>query len=445
MSSLDEVKEIITRNDIKTVILMGTDPVGVQRGKRLAVPYFLKASKQGINFASYIMGTTTMDDVLPGLFDTGIPDVRGEPDLSTFRLAPWEPQTAVCLMNWTHPDGSPHPSCPRSELIRQVGLARKAGFEEFFSLELEFYLFPINIEKIRAGQWADISPAAKDIHCYSIYEGSFWEGIVSKICEYFEDSVEGCAPEWGPGQFEINLYRSSALQMADTAILFKSAVKQLAARAGLSATFMAKWHESHSGSSGHIHQSLREKGTSKPVFYDENHPTKMSPIFQSYTAGQFELFRPASLFLAPFVNSYKRFQRNSFAGSMQTWGIDNRTVTYRVINSSPEACRLENQFGGADLNPYLAFSTLLGSGLYGIENKLTLPPLGEGNCYEAADKVFAPRTLSEAADYAAESATLKKILSPALVDNVVRIARFEAEVHQTQVTDLERRRYFEMA
>ena len=445
MSSLEEIKDVIARNAIKTVILMGSDPVGVQRGKRLTVPYFLKVTEAGINFSSYIMGTTTMDDVLPGLFDTGIPDVRGAPDLSTFRLAPWEPETAVCLMNWTHPDGSPHPLCPRSELMRQVALVRNAGFEELVSLELEFYLFPINVEKIRAGQWADISPATTDIHCYSIYEGSFWEGVVSKIREYFEDSVEGCAPEWGPGQFEINLHRSSAIQMADTAILFKSAIKQIAARAGLSVTFMAKWHENHSGSSGHIHSSLREQKTTRPVFYDDTQPNRMSRLFQSYTAGQFEMFRPAALLLAPFVNSYKRFQRNSFAGSMQTWGIDNRTVTYRVINSSPEACRLENRFGGADLNPYLAFSACLGSGLYGIRNKLTLPPLGEGNCYEATDAAFAPRTLSEAADEAASSTPLKEILSPAMVDNIVRIARFEAEIHQTQVTDLERRRYFEMA
>jgi len=445
MLDISEVRELIRANGVQTVILAGTDPVGVQRGKRISVPYFLKCYEDGVNFASYIMTTTTMDEVLPGVFDTGIPDVRGIPDLNTFRMAPWEPNTAICVMDWHHPDGTPHPLCPRGELRRQVKRIRDLGFDELFSLELEFYLFPIEIGKIRAGGWADIEPAQKDIHCYSIYEGFHWESVISQIRAGFGDSVEGCMPEWGAGQFEINLHRSDAVSMADTATIFKTAVKQIAVKSGLSATFMAKWHEAHTGSSGHIHQSLRRAATGESAFYDATRPLKMSRLLESYTAGQLELFRPLMLFFAPNQNSYKRFQPESFAGSTRTWGIDNRTVTYRVINTSSSRCRLENRVGGADVNPYLAFSACIGAGLWGIGRDLVLPPPGTGNCYNTPGVETAPRSLEEAARELAASTVARDAMAPAVIDNAVRVALYEADVFKARVTDLERRRYFEMA
>ena len=144
--------------------------------------------------------------------------------------------------------------------------------------------------------------------------------------------------------------------MCDTAVLFKTAVKQLAVKHGYTATFMAKWHEDHSGSSGHIHQSLIDGKSGKPVFHDETRPYRMSEIAEGYVAGQLDLFRPLTLFFAPVTNSYKRFQPDSFAGFVATWGIDNRTVSLRVINSSPGKMRMENRIGGADINPYVAFA-----------------------------------------------------------------------------------------
>ena len=159
MLDITEIQELMRAHGVQTVILAGTDPVGVLRGKRISVPYFLKCYEEGVNFSSYIMSTTTMDEVLPGVFDTGVPDVRGIPDLQTFRLAPWEPHTAICLMDWHYPDGTPHPCCPRGELKRQVAKLRAQGLDELFSLELEFYLFPMKIDAIRAGGWADISRA----------------------------------------------------------------------------------------------------------------------------------------------------------------------------------------------------------------------------------------------------------------------------------------------
>jgi glutamine synthetase len=441
---IKDVKEVFEANRIKTVIVGGTDPGGVMRGKRLTVPYFYSALDHGFNFAMFILCTTPVDDVLPGLFDGGVPDIKGVPDLSTLRLAPWEEDAAIVLMDWHGADGEPLALCPRSELKRQVARVREMGLEEVFALEFEFFLMPKPISEIRAGGWNDLSPPSQDIHCYSIYEGHFAEPIVSRIRAYFEDEVEGCTPEWGQGQFEINLHRSDAVAMADTLVLFKIAVKQLAAQAGLSATFMAKWHEDYSGNSGHIHQSLKQADSGASAFYDESERYRMSKLFQHYLAGQLDVMRPATLFFAPFVNSYKRFQLDSFAGVTKTWAIDNRTAALRVLNYEPEKCRLENRIGGADLNPYLASAVSLGAGLRGIEQELPLQPPGEGNCYHLPDVETVPMSLTEALREAEASAALREVIAPELVDNMVNVARFETSVFDTRVTDLERRRYFEM-
>lgn len=442
---LNAIKDLIESNGIRTVIVAGTDPCGVLRGKRLTVPYFYKAVDQGVNFSSYLLSTTTMDEVLPGLFDGGVPDVMGVPDLASFRLAPWEKGAAICLMDWHNPDGTPSPLCPRSELKRQVARLREEGLIESFAMEFEFYLLKTPIAEVRQGAWGEPAFPSRDIHCYSVYEGHFWEPIVSAVREYFPTEVEGCLPEWGPGQFEINLHRSDALAMADTTVMFKTAIKQIAAQAGYCATFMAKVHEDYSGNSGHIHQSLCDARSEQSAFYDESQPQRMSELFRHYVAGQLDVFRPATLFFAPFVNSYRRFQPDSFAGVMKTWGVDNRTASLRVINENAPACRVEYRVGGADLNPYTAFATLIGAGLRGMEQKITLQPPHEGNTYEDGEAESVPLSLEEAIEAAAASQAIREVLPPAFVDNLLRIARFEAGVFHNTVTDLERRRYFEMA
>lgn len=442
---IEEVKEIIAEHGIKTVIVGGTDPGGVLRGKRLTVPYFYSALQQGLNFAMFILRTTPVDDVLPGIFDGGVPDIKGVPDLSTFRLAPWEEDAAVVLMDWYDADGSPLPLCPRGELKRQAAALRERGLEEAVALEFEFFLMPRPIAEIRGGGWHDIGLPSQDIHCYSIYEGHFAEPLIARVRACFADEIEGCTPEWGQGQFEVNLAKNGAVAMADTMVLFKTAVKQMAAEAGLSATFMAKWHEDYSGNSGHIHQSLKDAGNGAPLFWDPQQPHAMSALFRHYLAGQIDLFRPATLFYAPFVNSYKRFQLDSFAGVTKTWAVDNRTAAMRVLPYEAAKCRLENRVGGADMNPYLALAMSLGAGRRGIERELSLQAPCEGNCYHAEGAQSVPMTLTEALEEAAPSASLREAMAPELIDNMVAIARFEANVFETRVTDLERRRYFEMA
>jgi glutamine synthetase len=437
-----EIREIIAKNNVNTVIIAATDAAGVLRGKRLTVPYFYHAVEDGLSFASFLLGTTTMDEVLPGLFDTGIPDVKGVLDLSTFRLALWEPNTAIVLMDWATPDGGPHPLCPRSMLKRKVAEAKSMGFKESASLELEFYLLPVSTAEVRKGKWSDIEPASRDIHCYSILEGHYWEPVIGKLRDCFPEEIEGCLPEWGQGQFEVNLHHSEAVKMADTSVMLKLATKQIACRAGAMATFMAKFREDLSGCSGHIHMSLQKTDTRELVFFDAEKPLHLSDTFRNFVAGNIDVFGPSMLFYAPNVNSYKRLQSMTFAGTTRNWAVDNRTTGFRAINQTPRSTRLEVRMGGADMNPYYGLSIALGAGLRGIRLGLTPPPPASGNAYE--DNVEnVPSTLAAAVARAEKDQAIREVLSPEVVDNALRIADFELGVFQRTVTDLERRRYME--
>jgi len=292
------------------------------------------------------------------------------PDLTTLRLAPWEERTAIVLMDWTWPDGSPCPYCPRQELKRRLGLLHAAGWRERVALELEFVVLPVPVAEIRRDRWSDITPAQIDVHCYSIYEGQFLEPMYRRVRDAFGAVIEGGGPEWGPGQFEINLRATDALAMADTVLTFKTAVKQICAGLGATATFMAKWRHDLSGNSGHIHQSLMDAKTGANVFHDAADPQGMSALMRRYLAGQLVALPPSTLFLAPYVNSYRRLKDDTLAGTAATWGFDNRTAGLRAITTDAAACRIEHRVPGADVNPYIALAVLLAGGMMGVEDAL---------------------------------------------------------------------------
>lgn len=437
--------EFLRANAVTTVIAGGPDQVGTLRGKRFTTSYFLDAAERGFRVPWSILNTGSMDEAAPGVLEGGIPDVKGVPDLGTLALAPWEPGAAIVIMDWTWPDGSPCPLCPRRELKRQIERLRAKGYREKVALELEFVVLPLPVSEIRRGRWADITPAQVDVHCYAIYEGHFHEPMYQRIRACFGDVIEGGGPEWGPGQFEINLRATDALAMADTVLKFKTAVKQICAGLGTTATFMAKWHHAHSGNSGHIHQSLVDAKSGRNAFHDAADPQGMSALMRHYLAGQFAALAPTTLFLAPYVNSYKRLREDTLAGVMTSWGFDNRTVALRAITTDAHACRIEHRVPGADVNPYVALSVLLGAGLMGIEDAMTPPAPSTGNAYHAEGAERVPRDLAEALRLADASPLTRRLLPAAFVDNFLTVIRLELEAFATMVTDLERRRGLEMA
>lgn len=441
-----EAKDFLQSHKIETVIVAGTDQFGALRGKRLPISYFLKSMKSGYRFAWFLLNTGTVDTPVSGIMESGIPDILGTPDLATLRLAPWEAATAFVFLDWSWADGSDCGMCPRTALKVKQSKARSMGYNDIFAIEMEFFILERTAEDIRRGGWKDdIDFFADDKHCYSIYEGAYYEPIIRRLRDYFPDEIEACIPEWGEGQFEVTLRKTDALSMADTAALFKMVAKQIAAEEGHMATFMAKPKEGISGSSGHVHQSLIDIETGRPAFHDTSRPDHMSVVGEHFGAGILRAFRDMTLIVAPWVNSYKRFELDSFAGMAATWGVDNRTVGLRFINETDAACRWEHRVGGADLNPYTAFAVMLGSGLAGIEEKLTLPEGRTGNAYYGDDVEIVPLTLPEAVDLADKSTQLRGQLGDRFVDNLLAIAREELQVFNTTVTDLERRRYLDMA
>ena len=209
--------------------------------------------------------------------------------------------------------------------------------------------------------------------------------------------VENSKGEWGPGQEEINVRYSDALEMADRHSILKNGIKEIAWGKGKAITFMAKWDYGLAGSSSHIHASLWDAGK-KPLFLDPKGEFGMSELMRQFMAGQLKYAGDVTWFLAPYINSYKRFQAGTFAPTKAIWSRDNRTAGFRLFGEGSKSIRTECRIGGADLNPYLAFAALIAAGLAGIEEKLELEAPFVGDAYHGKRAPRVPKTLREATD-----------------------------------------------
>ena len=202
--------------------------------------------------------------------------------------------------------------------------------------------------------------------------------------------VENSKGEWGPGQEEINVKYADALTMADRHVVLKNATKEIAHLKGKAVTFMAKWDFGLAGSSSHIHMSLAKGG--KNVFVDTKDPLGMAPIDEAVHGRAARPMRgDITYFLAPYINSYKRFQAGTFAPTKAIWSSDNRTAGFRLCGENTKGVRVECRIGGADLNPYLAYAALLAAGLKGIEDKLELEPAFSGDAYARQEAPRSPQ------------------------------------------------------
>src|SRR4029077_16397271 len=213
--------------------------------------------------------------------------------------------------------------------------------------------------------------------------------------------------EWGPGQEETNLRYAEALEMADNHAILKNGVKEIAFGLGKAVTFMAKWDFAMAGSSGPIPSPPRGSSGEKPLFFDPKAEHGMSALMRQYMAGQLKYAREITWFLAPYINSYKRFQVGTFAPTKAIWSRDNRTAGFRLCGEGTKAIRVECRIGGADLNPYLAFTALIAAGLAGIEEKLVLDAPFSGDAYHGKKLAEVPKTLREATEALDKSKMLR--------------------------------------
>ena len=447
------VRQFIADHGIRTFRIAAPDIDGLQRGKRIPAEYFASSvAHKGSNIADILFGWDVMDELLDNLTFTGwhtaYPDVTLLPDLSTLRVVPWEQDTAMVTCDITHLDGRPVTISPREVLKRVVARAHSLGYEPMAAYEFEFYVFEGTPRELARRNWRDPEPITHGSRTYSLYRGTGTEFLIGRIRESLHAcgiDIEASNSEHGPGQFEVNIHYSDALTAADNASTLKSAVKEISAQEGYTATFMAKVNPAWAGSSGHLHQSLSTLDGA-PAFANPDDGLALSAVGQQYVAGMLELAQAFTAFYCPTINSYKRTEGGSWAGSSATWGRDNRTVAIRAIPSHGPAARVENRVPGADANPYLVIAANIASGLYGIENGLTPPAPMTGNAYinPEANARLLPDSLAAATAVLRDCAPARDLLGEDFVDHYVLTRDWEIAQFGRAVTDWETTRYLEI-
>ncbi|MDJ1370042.1 glutamine synthetase [Gulosibacter molinativorax] len=429
------------------------DTDGLWRGKRVAVRYFADAvHAAGSNICDILFGWDIQDTLIPNLtftgWHTGYPDVNLRPDLSTLRVAPGEPNTALVIADLYTREGEPLAISPRGVLRKVIERANKLGYKPIAAYEFEFYIFEGTPREVARAGYRNLEPYSVGSHTYSVYRDSGSEFLLGTIRDRLAQQgifIEASNSENGPGQFEVNIHYGDALRAADDALILKNTVKEVCADLGYTASFMAKINDDHAGSSGHVHQSLESLEDGTALFANKEDPKTLSKLGQSYLAGLVETSKEFTALNLPTINSYKRVEGGQWAGSSATWGYDNRTVAMRSIPSSGAAARVENRTPGADANPYLVLASTIAAGLYGIENNLTPPEAVYGNAYDldVAEELRFPNSLIKATEMLENSAVAKEYLGEEFVRHYSETRRWEVHCAATSVTDWEVARYLE--
>lgn len=448
--TFDTLKKAVQSGEIDTVTVAFVDMQGRLMGKRFHAAHFIENPDE-THCCNYLLATdfemNTVQGYAAASWATGYGDYVMKPDLSTLRRVPWSPGTALCMCDlYDHKTHELVPHAPRSILRRQIARAAAMGFDPMMATELEFYLFEESFKTHFDTGYRSLVPTARHNVDYAITSTFPDEPVMRALRNGLYGAgipVENSKGEANAGQHEINVKYSDALDTADMHVVVKGATKEIAHSYGQSATFLAKFAHGQAGSSSHVHQSLFQDG--RNVFYDADAEYGMSALMRHYMAGQLQYARELTYFLAPYVNSYKRFVTGLFAPTKAIWSVDNRTAGFRVCGDGTKGVRVECRIGGSDLNPYLACAALLAAGLEGIEKKLELEPEFAGDAYAAQDVRQVPKTLGEAAEELNGSAMLRAAMGDEVVDHYVRAANWETEEFNRVVTDWELARGFERA
>jgi glutamine synthetase len=432
---------------VDTVLVAITDMQGRLQGKRFDARYFLDhvvtEAAEGCNYLLAVdVEMNTVSGYALSSWERGYGDFVMRPDLTTLRMVPWQPGTALCHADVEWEDGSPVAPAPRQVLRGQVDRLAQRGWNGCAGTELEFIVFRDTYEEAWSRGYRDLTPSTQYNVDYSLLGTARAEPLLRRIRMGMAGAgmqVESAKGECNLGQFEITFLYSGMLEKADEHVLYKLGAKEIAAQEGMSLSFMAKFDE-REGNSCHIHISLRDE-TGDPLFTGDE-PSTMSSTFEHFLAGLLATTREFTVLYAPNINSYKRFTPGSFAPTAVAWGLDNRTCAYRVIGHGP-GLRVEIRIPGGDVNPYLALAGLVAGGLHGIDNQIALGPPLQGNAYAAKGLVHVPRTLAEAARLFEESTVARASFGDDVVDHYVNMARIELDAFGAAVTDWERYRSFE--
>ncbi|SDN60815.1 glutamine synthetase family protein [Vreelandella arcis] len=448
LDALEALKAKVEAGDVDTVIVCIVDMQGRLMGKRFHARHFVDVGWGETHCCNYLLATdlemATPDGYASTSWKAGYGDYIMKPDMATLRPVPWLEGTVMVLCDvLDHHTHEAVPHSPRAILKRQLARLEEMGFDSVMATELEFFIFRKSLDEIRKDGFRDLEPLSSYNEDYHIFQATKEEHVLRPLRNHLYAAgipVEGTKGEAGLGQEELNIRYAKALDAADYHTIAKHATKEIAWQQGRAVTFLSKWHNDHSGSSSHIHQSLWQGGAS--AFFDENDALGMSSLMKHYLAGLLKYATDYTYFLAPYVNSYKRFQKGSFAPTRTVWSVDNRTAGFRLCAEGCQSVRIECRIGGSDLNPYLAMAAQLAAGIQGIEERLALPPPAEGDNYDGETGLI-PQNLRDARDALKHSAMLREAMGNDVIDHYTRAAEVELEDFQRVVTDYEVARGFE--
>ena len=448
----DEIAEtarILTERGIEHVKIGVFDTDGIMRGKYLARDKFLAAFKKGLGFCDVILGWDSNDQLYDNTKFTGwhtaYPDAMVRLLPETWRDIPFEPKTLLVLGEFA---GRAEAVCPRGTLRRVLERAAGMGYAVSAAAEFEFFVFDETPQTIRDKGYRQLKTLTPGNFGYSMLRSGVHAGLYHELLDLSQSMrfpIEGLHTETGPGVLEAALTYCDALEAADRAALFKTFAKILAQRHGVMATFMAKWSSSVPGQSGHLHISLRtlEGGS---VFHDPSKPHDMSDQMRWFLGGQQALMPEFLAMVAGTVNSYSRLVPGYWAPTSATWGVENRTTALRVIRGGASSQRVEYRIAAADINPYIALSAAIGSGLWGIEHRIEPDAPIVGNSYDQEHPLerSLPATLYEAAERLIESKPARELFGDEFVEHYAATRQWEEREFRKAITDWELARYFEI-
>jgi len=424
---------------------------GILRGKYISTDKFFSCIESKTSFCDVIYGWDSSDACYDNTaytgWHSGYPDAPASIDINSFRRIPWEDNIPFFLGELLNKEGGAADVCGRQLLKKIIAKAQSMGLHAVCAQEFEWFNFSETPQTAQDKSYKNLTPITPGMFGYSILRTSLKNEFFADLFDLlgkFNIPIEGLHTETGAGTYEAAINYSGALEAADRAVLFKTAVKEIAYKHGIMATFMAKVNENLPGCGGHVHQSLWDIESGTNLFYDRKASTNMSELMEQYIAGQLYCLPHILPFFAPTINSYKRLVEGAWAPTTLTWGIDNRTVAIRVLNGSSKSCRVETRVPGADVNPYLSIAASIGAGLFGIENKLTLQTITTGNGYKEEKFGRLPATLEMATAKMKQAGLAAEIFGDRFTEHFIATREWEWRQHLKPVTDWELKRYFEI-
>jgi len=461
--AMTAVKDTVTAEKLETIRLSFADQHGVLRGKTLMADEALKA------FAGGCMITTTMilkDTAHRTVFPVftaggglGMREMQGGADIvmvadpTTFKVLPWADKSGWVLCDLYFQDGRPVPFSSRQILRAALDKLAARGQGFVAGLEVEFHLFKLDdphmapADATQPGQAPEVSLISKGYQYLTEQRYDQMEPALDHIRRAVQKlglPLRSVEVEFGPSQCEFTFKPTVGLAPADTMVLFRSAVKQVAARNGYHATFMCRPKVANTFASGwHLHQSLRDEASGANMFMPEAGGGTLSPLGRGYLAGLIAHARAAAAFTTPTINGYKRYRTYSLAPDRAIWGCDNRGVMVRVLGGPKDpATRLENRAGEPLANPYLSIPSQIHAGLAGIDRGLDPGPSAD-TPYETEAPLL-PKSLREAICALDDDPFFRTALGAGFVDYYVHIKKAEIERFQAEITDWEQREYFDL-